>query len=522
MDPNYFLRPARNTINLTWCLRCLAAAGVSFVSVAGLYVGLFFLLVPSVDVPSTYKWLLLRTVPSPRLIIDSGSNGHHAINAATLAKTFGVTTINIADNAGYAFIDRVTRLQIYARTGDIILLPLEWDAYQKPLGLKGAYESQVFNLIQDYFWVVPIKRKIQLIFQLPLADSIAVLGGDVRLFLSQGASSKRVRERVRQLVDAASVSADGGFAVDKSRGLLESQRQTTCEASLVGSIVAGSAVISPEFLQALDRLNELQKKGVRIIFTWPTVAGDGCYDHIDKVRAFAGKIAAEVVKRGMTVIGDPMDYAMPKEFIDNTYSHVITAGQTIVTERIIRNLEPTGIVSGRGGGQINDLHGVVDQKISEIENNERAFDVWPSGTAQTDSVLTPADDKYLFLKNGWWESEPTGVWSYGNVGFVRINGPKPPFQLHIMGKAFPGPRSLSVSVNGVNVGTRDASPDMAWRHLDVPNVNGHCCEIKFSLDDAPPVSPRSLGLSEDGRTLGFFLGAIAFGGERDHEARKYH
>jgi hypothetical protein len=505
--------PARHMINLTWLHRCLAAVGSGFVSVAGLYIGFFFLLVPSVDVPSTYKWLLLRTVPSPRLIIESGSNGHHAINAAALTKKFGVTTINIADNAGYAFVDRVTRLQTYARRGDTILLPLEWIAYQEPLGIRGAYESQVFELIQDYFWVVPLERKIQLIFQLPLAQSIEVLDQNVRLLLSPSASRKRVRERIQQLFGAASLSADGGFASERSRGLLENQRQTTCEASLVGSIVGGSAVISPKFLQALDRLDELQKKGIRIIFTWPTVVGDGCYDHIGKVRAFAETISAEVVRRGMTVIGDPMDYALPMEFIDNTYSHVVTAGQTIVTERVIRNLESIGMSSGDSVGRINDLRRFVDQKISEIENNARAFDVWPSENAKSDSVLTPSD-KILFLKAGWWDSERTGVWSYGNVAFVRINGPTPPFRLGILGRPFQSKRSLVVSVNGVDVGTRKISPDMGWHHFDVPNVNGKCCEIELSLDDAPPASPKSLGISEDSRTLGFFLGAIVFENER--------
>jgi hypothetical protein len=515
MDRHTSIPPAQNTINFTWLQRCLAAAAVGFVSVAALYIGLFFLLVPSADVPSTYKWLLLRTVPSPRLIIESGSNGHHAINAATLTKTFGITTINIADVGGYAFVDRVARLQTYAHKGDIILLPLEWIAYWEPLGIRGAYESQVFDLIQDYFWVVPLQRKIQLIFQLPLTNSIAVLYKEASMFFSWDAWHERVRERVKEFFSAASRSVDGGLALEKSRGLMQRERQSTCEASLVAPIVGGSAVISPKFLQALDGLGELQKRGIRIIFTWPTVVGDRCYDHIDKVRAFAGKITAEVVKRGMTVVGDPMDYAMPTEFIDNTYSHVITAGQTIVTERIIRNLEKIGIGSGNGGGHVKDLRRFIDQAIFEVENNARVFDVWPSNTAASDSVLTLANDKYLFLKAGWWDAEPTGAWSYGNVAVVRINGPKTPFRLDIMGKAFPRTRSFSVSVNGVDVGARDASQDMAWKHFDVPKVKGHCCEIKLSLDDAPPSSPKSLGLSEDSRTLGFFLGAIAFGAERD-------
>jgi len=35
-------------------------------------------LVQSSAIPATYKWFLLKEVPGPRIIFESGSNSHHA------------------------------------------------------------------------------------------------------------------------------------------------------------------------------------------------------------------------------------------------------------------------------------------------------------------------------------------------------------------------------------------------------------------------------------------------------------
>ena len=80
-------------------------------------------LVQKTEMPSTYKWLLLKNVPGPRLIFESGSNSHHAIDTDAIGTELGMSAINIADNGGYALEDKITRLETYTRKGDVIVLP---------------------------------------------------------------------------------------------------------------------------------------------------------------------------------------------------------------------------------------------------------------------------------------------------------------------------------------------------------------------------------------------------------------
>jgi len=42
-------------------------------------------LVQTAEVPGTYKWFLLKEIPGPRLIIESGSNSHHAIDTDAIS-----------------------------------------------------------------------------------------------------------------------------------------------------------------------------------------------------------------------------------------------------------------------------------------------------------------------------------------------------------------------------------------------------------------------------------------------------
>jgi len=78
----------------------------------GAYTATVDSLVQDTKIPATYKWFLLKHIPGPRIIIESGSNSHHAIDTDALGAALGMTAINIADNGGYALEDKITRLEI--------------------------------------------------------------------------------------------------------------------------------------------------------------------------------------------------------------------------------------------------------------------------------------------------------------------------------------------------------------------------------------------------------------------------
>jgi len=120
--------------------------------------------IPDTKVPSSYKAFLLQEVSKPKLIIDSGSNSHHGIDAGMISEALKINAINIADNAGYDIESKVTRIKAHAKKGDIVLLPLEWSYYTRDR-LTDDFVDTLFGPSRDYythrrtFWNASMKRQ---------------------------------------------------------------------------------------------------------------------------------------------------------------------------------------------------------------------------------------------------------------------------------------------------------------------------------------------------------------------------
>jgi len=127
-------------------------------------------LIQNVTIPASYKWFLLKEVPGPRIIFESGSNSHHAIDTNAVGEALGMTAINIADNGGYAIEDKITRLETYARPGDIIVLPLEWTFYHREK-LTDNYVETLFTDNRDYYQSMPVMKRVQRALSLPPGQS---------------------------------------------------------------------------------------------------------------------------------------------------------------------------------------------------------------------------------------------------------------------------------------------------------------------------------------------------------------
>ena len=109
----------------------LASIVVGMIAAFG---GLFLLFDRLVMVDRDHNWrsyheILLDYVPGPRILIDSGSNSLHAIAPELIETELKRRTFVIADNAAVPFKVKLDRLEKYAKTGDIIILPLEWSYY---------------------------------------------------------------------------------------------------------------------------------------------------------------------------------------------------------------------------------------------------------------------------------------------------------------------------------------------------------------------------------------------------------
>jgi len=164
---------ATRTLAKNVCIFIAGMVGTSLLCL-GAYALIVDRLIERSAVPATYKWFLLKETPGPRIIFESGSNSHHAINTDAVGAALGRTAINVADNGGYALEDKLTRLETYARPGDVVVLPLEWTFYYREK-LTDNYVDTLFDSNRDYYQSMPLDKRVQRALSLPPATVLSKL-----------------------------------------------------------------------------------------------------------------------------------------------------------------------------------------------------------------------------------------------------------------------------------------------------------------------------------------------------------
>ncbi|MGY3581594.1 hypothetical protein ACVIGB_000334 [Bradyrhizobium sp. USDA 4341] len=488
---------------------------IGFALATCIYVGAVLLTVPKNNIPSTFKWLLLECTTAPRIIVDSGSNAHHGIDADQLAKAFNLTAINVADNAGYSLVDRTRRILEFAGPGDIVIMPIEWQGYFDPDG-DSSYARLSLELITEYFWTQTRAERVRRVLTTPFPIVARAVWRNIKKLRhpSPGISAPEALHSFSLRLEEALLysGGTGGWAQGSSSGINEKALEAGCFRSTIGRREGGAA---RRVEAAFDNLRAAKEKGIRVIITWPTVVGADCYLERSRVSKAAGQVRALASAAGVEVVGEPDDFWMPMKLVDNSFYHVIKEGRSIVTLRLIERLREAGLAPEPGGHP----RGLIDLMSEEIyrlelqraEAMDPTVDVLNLGTfASAGSGTTKID-----FTAGWWAEEPGGRWARNNEAALRLRPTGMPKVLRLRLISAFEPRDIAVVVNDIPAGR--ISIDMSRRDYDVeiPEAvaNAPVLLIRLKGEQRPLMRPRDFGGSDDHRVLTFLLEGAALVGQ---------
>ncbi len=456
-------------------------------------------LVQTSTVPATYKWFLLKNAPGPRVIFESGSNSHHAIDTDTLGDALGMTAINIADNGGYALEDKITRLETYTRPGDVVVLPLEWSYYHREK-LTDNYVETLFNTNRDYYRSMPVTKRLKRALSLP--------PGNVMTELSNRRSSRNtpvdIESPAKELFVLALTQSTGHQSQVNPSKKGEGVAEQSCDDYVLGKKQhRQSLTLGKNIKPALRRLQKLQSQGIDIHFAWPVLAGDGCLTDPAYVKGFRQEIEKAVNKAGFEFLGTPSQSLYSQAFQDDTPYHIITEATDKHTQQMIGFLTAKGY--GTGSSPL-DMKAFARHRLLELELAQAA-DVKQAALPlnRTISMDDPERSNHIEFTAGWWGSEPYGRWMRDNRAMFRVTLPDAlpaNTMLQIKGITKSGrPEPVDVSLNGQSI----ASGLFGDTPLLIP-VNdlprGETLSIFIDLPQAsPPQSPLERGENEDARSM---------------------
>lgn len=462
-------------------------------------------LVENAKVPATYKWFLLKDVPGPRIIFESGSNSHHAIDTDAVGKALGMTAINIADNGGYAIEDKITRLETYARAGDIVVLPLEWTFYHREK-LTDNYVNTLFTDNRDYYRSMPMVKRAQRALSLPPEKVIK------ETFKKKSRPSRDAESPAKDLFVAALTQSTGHQSRQDSIGPGAGVAEQSCDDYILGKAAQRKNLkLGANIKPTLTRLKKLEGRGVNIHFAWPVLAGDGCMSDPAYVTGFRTEIEQAVNSAGFEFFGTPGQSLYGQNVQDDSPYHMITEGADIHTQKMIGFLQAQGY--GETGSPL-DIKTFARHRLLEMELAEASSLIQPAlPIGQSIAMDDPEFRQFVEFTAGWWAFEPYGRWMRDNRAMFRVTLPSETSSnsvLKIQGITKSGqPERVNISINGRMISSGmfgEGAP------LLVPVANlpqGEVLSVFLTLPEAGiPQSPRDRGENQDARSMTLHLQSL--------------
>ncbi|MCI6661364.1 hypothetical protein [Campylobacter sp.] len=296
----------------------------------------------------TKNFLLENTKDRPRIIFDSGSNSHHSINSLMIEKELGLLTLNMAHHAGYPLDFILHKLAPFLNNKDVVILPLEYPYYSRD---DKAIISDITNELprhgKFYFNALPLNKKLFVLTKLNFTQgSIPFINayflakhnliGSHFNFDDKSNIDNLLKNGERGDINYTMLLNQG---IDLSK--VNQNKGKTCQES------TEVEQLNPKFIQNIKLIKEIEAKtGARFIFTYPALAGDGCYDFStpkgEKLKALIEQIKPLVESYGFLFIGNPFDSYFPNNML-NTYWHIDEKARDIRTKRLIEELKKTGL-----------------------------------------------------------------------------------------------------------------------------------------------------------------------------------
>lgn len=303
-------------------------------------------------VPFDHSKFLLEVVSSPRIVIDGGSSSMFGIVPGMIEQEFRVPVVDAADNASIPLKMKIHRIIGYARRGDIIVLPLEWVYYTRS-EIPSDFIDKTPDEYSSYYGSLPFLDRLW--FAVKYA-SLHNVSDAFRLYFKPSL-------RQDHAANIGSLLAKFPYGDRKD----DTRRRSSVAGLECSNYVGSDGKIVEDMRWAARALRELQDRaGVRIIVTWPAVAGDGCYLN-DKLQQGARRLFAE---NSILVVGEVSDSAFSPSHMLDTYYHVDSAAAQVRTRRLIGHLSATlGLPTTARDG----LRSTVEQGAEAYRVLERQF-----------------------------------------------------------------------------------------------------------------------------------------------------
>jgi len=347
----------------------------------------------------SYKnFLLENTKKSPRIIFDSGSSLHHSINSKMFEEEFHRVTINLGDNGAYPLKYKLLRIQKQSIPNDIVILPLEYLHYSYHNIPKVFYDN-IFGSLSFYYLDMDILDKIEFISQTPFSSLLYTLFDE-----------KRYIDYTYYFMDIFNSGERGDLNFIKKGKLDKGSKSVSCEVYILTQPIEYQFVISDTFKENIKLMKKIEKKSnIKFVVTYPAVAGDECYSgkYAKEFKSFVEKIKIFLKDSGIPMVGRVEDSNFTKEYMNDTYYHILPKARDIRTKRLIASIKRSKVYEIFTNSH-ND-----DYKL-DYKESLKYKKLQPIVFGEAIHFKYNHHNDNLLAVSGWYPRESWGMWSKGD------------------------------------------------------------------------------------------------------------
>jgi hypothetical protein len=273
------------------------------------------------------KDFLANETPSPKIIVDCGSNGHFGINSKILEEELGLPVVNLSDMAGVPLSHKLDRLKSIGNEDDIIILPLEYHYYK-----ENKYDINYINKFSkrysSYFKYLTLQNKIDLIVN--IRGTLIFEYYLEKIILN---NKKDISDPNKPIIDyffsANDISLHGDFIDHKSEyGLIGTQD--------VNEILTGN-------LERIDIIEDIKKFYIKynnLFITWPSLTTKNIQEISATSHSRLNKLVHELKAFGLKSLGSPQDFIFARDLYGyDTPYHLNEKGANLRTKLIAKLLK---------------------------------------------------------------------------------------------------------------------------------------------------------------------------------------
>jgi hypothetical protein len=164
------------------CRRYCCCLAVPFITVVGGLTGLLLVAAGQPVVYETHHWAMQVTraklriaseIQGPKVVVVSGSSGLFGMRAQDLQAATGRPAVNLSTHAGLGMDYNLYLARRVAGPGDVVILPLEYEMYQRDRPLNELVASTSLAIDFGYFRTLPPSERINYLRLLSLERVLA-------------------------------------------------------------------------------------------------------------------------------------------------------------------------------------------------------------------------------------------------------------------------------------------------------------------------------------------------------------